>query len=141
MLNIMRWLAILPGAIVCALLSTFPLHWVLYGTLTLSGVVEPYPELPERMLTPFAAALAFVWAGSRIAPSRKVETAAVLFGAWLLLVGAGFALGLTGTRFGGSEMYLQWGGLALAGGMVGAFIGFYLIRREELGSLNARLPV
>lgn len=96
MLNIMRWLTVLPGAAVCGFLSTFALHWVLYGTLTASGVVEPYPELPERLLTPFAVALAFVWAGSRIAPSRKVETAAVLFGAWLLLVGAGIALSLTG---------------------------------------------
>lgn len=141
MLNIIRWIAVLPGAVICALLSTFPLHWVLYGTLTASGVVEPYPELPERLLTPFAVGLAFVWAGSRIAPSRRVESAAVLFGAWLLLVGAGLALSLTGARIGDSQIHLQWGGLGLAGGMVGAFLGFYLIRREELANVNVRLPV
>ena len=94
MANTIRWLAVLPGSIVCMVFALFPLHFVLYQTLTGSGIVEPYPEAPERLLGPLISALAFVWAGSRIAPSRKVETGVVLFGAALLLVGAGFALGL-----------------------------------------------
>lgn len=140
MLNILRWLAILPGAVVCALLSTFLLHWVLYGTLTYSGIVEPYPEAPERFLTPFAMALSFVWAGSQIAPRHRVETAAVLFGTWLLLSGAAYALGLDGARIGGTQLHLHYGGFALAGGIVGAFIGFYLIRRDELCQREGKLP-
>jgi hypothetical protein len=131
-LNVMRWIAVLPGAVACAFLALFPLHLVLYQTLTGSGLIEPYPEWPERLLTPLVAALAFVWAGSRIAPSRKVETGVVLFGGWLLITGAAIALGLTGARIGSSQMYLRLGGLAPAGAILGAFIGLFLVRRENV---------
>jgi hypothetical protein len=138
MLNIVRWLAVLPGAVICAVLSAFPLHFVLYQTLTGSGIVEPYPATPERFLGPLVAALAFVWGGSRIAPFRKIETAVVLFSAWLLLVGGAFVLGLTGAHVGGAQFSLRLGGLPLVSAIVGAFIGLYLVRRENLAS--AKLP-
>ena len=64
MLNMLRWLVVLPGAIVGVVVALFPLHFVLYQTLTGSGIVEPYPQLPERLLGPLVSALAFVWAGS-----------------------------------------------------------------------------
>lgn len=89
-MRIVRWLLVLPGAVVCAVLALFPLHFVLYQTLTGSGIVEPYPEAPERLLGPLVSALAFVWGGARIAPHHKIETAVVLFGALLLLIGAFF---------------------------------------------------
>lgn len=130
--NIIRWFAVLPGSIVAMVLSHFPLHFVLYQTLTGSGIVEPYPESPERLLGPFVGALAFVWAGSRIAPNHKIETAVVLFGALLLLVGAALALGLTGARIGNAQLSVQLGGLPPAGAIIGAFIGLYLVRREQL---------
>lgn len=136
MANTIRWLAVLPGSIVCMVFALFPLHFVLYQTLTGSGIVEPYPEAPERLLGPLISALAFVWAGSRIAPSRKVETGVVLFGAALLLVGAGFALGLAGAHIGSIQFYLRLGGFPLACAIVGAFIGLYLVRRENPSSVN-----
>jgi hypothetical protein len=141
MLNVMRWLAVLPGAIVCAFLALFPLHLVLYQTLTGSGIVEPYPEAPERLLGPLVSALAFVWGGSRIAPLRKVETAVVLFGVLLLLIGASVALGLIGAHVGNVRYFLPLGGLPPAGAIVGAFVGLYLVCRERTGDLNAKLPV
>jgi hypothetical protein len=134
--NIIRWLAVLPGAVVCAVLSVFLLHLVLYQTLTGSGIVEPYPEAPERLLGPLVLALAFVWGGARIAPFRKVETAVVLFGALLLLIGASVALGLTGGRIGNAQYYLRLGGFPLAGSVVGAFIGLYLAYRETSADVN-----
>ena len=140
MLSILTWLAVLPGAVVCALLATFPLHWVLYQSLTGSGIVEPYPETPERMLSPLVSALGFVWGGSRIAPFRKVEAAVVLFGALLLLIGAGFALGLTGAHIGRAQYSLPLGGLPPVGATVGAFIGLYLVRRENPANLQDRVP-
>lgn len=141
MLNIIRWLAVLPGAVICMFLALFPLHFVLYQTLTGSGIVEPYPEAPERLLGPLVSTLAFVWGGSRIAPFRKVETAVVLFGASLLLIGASFALGLTGAHIGSVQYSLQLGGLPPAGAVVGAFIGLYLVRRENSANVKDRVPV
>ena len=131
MKNVLRWLAVLPGSIICAVLSAVPLHFVLYSTLTGSGIVDPYPQSPERLLGPLVAALAFVWSGSRIAPSRKVETAVVLFGAWLLLVGGGLALGVAGARLGDIEFSVPFGGLAFAGAIAGAFAGLHLARLHE----------
>ena len=139
MANMMRWIAVVPGAVACALLSTFPLHWVLYGTITGSGIVEPYPETPERLLGPVVSALSFVWGGSRIAPSHKIETAVVLSGALLLVIGAAFALGLTGSPIGNAHYYLRLGGVPTAGAIVGAFIGVYIVRRESSASEIDRL--
>lgn len=77
------------------------------------------------------SALAFVWGGSRIAPFRRVETAVVLLGVLLLLIGAAFALAITGARIGDSQLYLRLGGLPPAGAVAGAFIGLYLVHREN----------
>ena len=81
----LRWIAVLPGALLGGILMVFPLHWILYNTL--SNFIEPYPELPERILTPFVVALGFVALGARIAPERKMEVAVVLFGLWMVLLG------------------------------------------------------
>jgi hypothetical protein len=137
--NFLRWLAVLPGAMIAMFLSMFPLHLVLYQTLTGSGLIEPYPEMPERLLGPLAAAIAFVWAGSRIAPSRKVETAVVLFGASLLLSGAAIAVGYFGARTGSQQFYLRLGGIPAIAGIVGAFVGLYLVRRENSEDEKSRI--
>jgi uncharacterized membrane protein YfcA len=122
------------------LLSVFPLHLVLYQTLTGSGLIEPYPETPERLLGPLAATLAFVYVGSRIAPRRKVETAVVLFGATLLISGAAIGLGYSGARAGNQQYYLRIGGIPAIAGIVGAFIGLYLVRRENSENENSKIP-
>lgn len=127
----MRWIAVLPGSFLAMLLSSFPLHLVLYQTLTGSGIVEPYPEAPERILSPLAATLAFIWAGSRIAPSRKMETALGLFGLSLLGSGGALALAVVGFRDDNIGFYLRLGGLPIAAGIAGAFIGLYIAYREN----------
>lgn len=113
------------------LISSVPLHLVLYQTLTGSGIVEPYPEAPERLLGPLVATLAFVWAGSRIAPYRKVEAAVALFGLMLLGSGASLALAVSGAHFGNVSYYVRMGGLPVAAGIAGAFIGLYIAYREN----------
>ena len=132
--KIARWFAVLPGAILAMLISSFLLHLVLYQTLSGSGIVEPYPETPERVLSPLAATLAFVWAGSRIAPGRKVQTAIGLFGLSLLGSGGALALGIVGFRAGNTGFYLRLGGLPIAAGIVGAFFGLYIAYRENSDS-------
>lgn len=127
----LRWLSVVPGAIIAMFLALFPLHLVLYQTFTGSGIVEPYPAAPERLLTPFVAALVFVWAGSRIAPNRKIETAVVLFGVMLLIIGASIALALTGERIGNLRYFLILGGIPSVGAIVGALIGLYIVWHEN----------
>jgi len=82
--NLLRWIAVLPGAIFGGFLATFPLHWVLYFTLangeTISGVdIGPI----EYTLYPFVIAITFVLVGSRIAPNHKFKTAIVLTCLWI----------------------------------------------------------
>lgn len=125
----LRWLAVLPGAFAGGLLSTIPLHLVLYSTLT--NLVEPYPETPERILTPLVIAAVFVWLGARIAPTHRVKTSIVLCGLWLLLIGGFVFLASSGATWMGRSLYLQGGGVAAIMGAVGAILGLYLVRKQE----------
>lgn len=126
----LRWVALLPGAIIAGMLALLPLHWVLYSFF--SSFVEPYPEFPERILTPFAIAGIFVWSGSRIAPEFKFETAIILFGIWLFVVGGFFFLTFSGSEWMGRSLRFQAGGLGLIMGIVGALLALYIVRKEQL---------
>ncbi len=124
----LRWLAVLPGAILGGFLMTFPLHWILYNTL--SNFIEPYPALPERTLTPLAVAAGFVWSGARIAPAQKTEAAVVLFGVWLMFLTAMLALVLFDIPLSGRRLFFYGRGLSFVAGLAGAIIGLRLVRNE-----------
>jgi hypothetical protein len=119
----------LPGALLASILSTFPLHFALYYTLT--EFIDPYPELPERILTPGVLAGTFVWAGAKIAPARKIETAIVLFGLWMLLTGGVLALELFHVEIGHRQIHSNYvPGLGPAVAFIGAVVGFLIVRNE-----------
>lgn len=125
----MRWLAVLPGAALASLLALVPLHLILYHTL--SNFIDPYPELPERLLTPFATCLAFIWSGARIAPGFKVETAVVLFGLVMICLGGFVFLALFGERWMGQRLFLRGYGVGPALGVIGSLIALYLVRKDQ----------
>lgn len=127
----LRWVAVLPVALLAAVLSALPLHWALYQTLTGSGFIEPYPETPERVLLPLVAAMAFVWYGTRVAPSHKIETAVVLFGVWLMALGAAIALWLSGFHTEGLQITTYGGWLGPASGLIGAVAGLCFVRNRH----------
>ncbi len=133
----LRWAAVLPAALLAIPLAPFPLHWVLYSSLTGSGFIEPYPQTPERILTPLAISTAFVWAGSRVAPKFKIETAVVLCGLWLLVVGGFVALSLAGARVGRIGLTMQYGGLGAVLAVAGAFAGVLTVRHDNTPSAGA----
>lgn len=108
MAKVLRWTAVLPGAVIAAVLATFLLRIVLYQTLTGSGLIQPYPETPERLLTPLMLAIAFVWAGARIAPKHNLKVAIVLCSLWILILGGMFALAMSGANVGSGQLYLQY---------------------------------
>ena len=125
----LRWLAVIPGAFFAGVLATFPLHFALYYTLT--EFIDPYPQLPERILTPAAIAGTIVWAGAKIAPTRKLETAIVLFGLWTLLIGGLLAIALFHVKIGDRFVGLDYGGLGSASAFIGGVVGLLVIRNEE----------
>ena len=119
----LRWLAVLPCAILAAALVSFPLHFILYQTF--SGWVEPYPELPERILFPLVAAIGFQWGGVKVAPSHKMKTAGVLFGLWLIFCLGAIYIVLFGTQ-GGSELVFQNAAAGPIAAIIGTFVGLYI---------------
>ena len=121
----LRWLAVLPGAILATVLVSFPLHFVLYQTLT--NFVEPYPEFPERILYPFAAAIAFQWAGVKIAPSHKNKMVILLFSLLLVASIASVWLRLSGVRLMGDfKLVARSGGIEPIFSIMGIFAGLYI---------------
>lgn len=84
--NLLRWIAVLPGAILIGLLSTIPLHWVLYATFVVGETFSGFNiELTERLLSPFLISLIYIFSGYKIAPDKKIKTSLVLFLLYLIL--------------------------------------------------------
>ncbi|MBW1965935.1 MAG: hypothetical protein JRI48_00875 [Deltaproteobacteria bacterium] len=129
--NWLRWIAVLPAALLAMVLPAFPLHFVLYQSLTGSGIVEPYPETPERVLLPLVAAMAFIWAGAKVVPNHKVKAATVLFVLWLLMLGCAVVLVLSGADVGSLQFNLKGGGLAPVMAFIGAVAGLYIVRKQN----------
>jgi hypothetical protein len=133
--NIARWIILLPAAVTAALLSTFPLHWLLYLKFARNGTFLGMIELPpnsnltiEYLLYPCVMAVVFVWSGYKIAPTHKFKAAIALFGlyvtVWLGIVVftlAGGNIGNTPANFGVRTV------LAL----IGSGVGLYLAKHEN----------
>jgi uncharacterized membrane protein len=120
----LKWLLVIPSAILGVLVGNFILHWVLY--VTLSNFVEPYPEYPERLLMPFASALGFVLIGAYVAPSKKIKVAKVLSGIWILITLLFVFLAFTGEYF----IILDDGLLRPLGGIIGSLVGLFIIKKK-----------
>ena len=126
----LRWIAVLPAALLAIVLSAFLLHFVLYQTLAGSGIVEPYPETPERVLLPLVGAVAFIWAGARVAPNHKIKVAMFLFVIWLIMLGGAVVMVLNGADFGGLQFNFEGGGLASVMALIAAVIGLYIVHKQ-----------
>jgi len=118
--NILLWVAVLPASILAGLLVLFPVHWILYNTLT--RYVQPYPELPERIIGPFATACVMVKTASYVAPSYKIIVATILTVFWIFIAGGGFALSYFNVDSGTYKYSLIAGGLPIISGVIGAII-------------------
>lgn len=125
----LRWIAVLPAALAASIIALFPLHFVLY--FTLRNWIEPVPELPERLLTPFVVAIVFIWIGTYIAPDFKKETAIVLFSILLFISGGLIFLTLSDGTFFGRKLYFQAGGVAPVMLIIGTFSGLYISTKKK----------
>lgn len=82
---VLRWAAVIPGALLGVLLVTFPIHWFVmfqymdtpdYGAKDLETIINP--QTLELLLKAFFAPCIFIALGSRIAPKFKFYTGIVL---------------------------------------------------------------
>lgn len=89
--QVLRWLCVLPGALLAALLVAFPVHWVVMliqvfgrsddAMITVDGktpLAAIPPEVLERLGQAFFASFAIVGAGTWIAPRHKFRTGIAL---------------------------------------------------------------
>ena len=126
----LRWIAVLPGALIAGFLVTFPLHWVLYFTLahgeTISGVnIKPI----EYNLSPFVIAITFILVGSEIAPVNKFKTSIALTVIWLLsFFGIFLFLNTLKPQF----------QLRSVLSLLGAFLGLYIAWRKSKPGSSAK---
>ncbi|MBL7914576.1 MAG: hypothetical protein JNL49_05970 [Bacteroidia bacterium] len=119
------WIGVLPISIAVGIIITFPIHWILYQTLSGGNdpFITPYPELPERILLPFFTSLAIVWVGAKIAPEKKFITAIILSIAWMVFAGLFFIMAVFEIQFDKFQYYLLEGGLPLVMGIAGSITG------------------
>jgi hypothetical protein len=125
--NIIRWILILPLSIIGGVVMLFPLHWILLNTL--NHFVTPYPELPERLLTPFVFSLTFVITGSKIAPNYKFFTSVFLFSIFMILIGVYIWFISNNIEWFGKVLILQNGGVPFYLGIIGSFTGLYVVSK------------
>jgi len=133
----LRWVAVLPGTLIAGLLSTFPLHWILYflfneeetglGSvkffIQLFGQGINYKDI-EYAIFPFIIAIVFVLVGAEIAPKYKFGTAIVLTVLYIMAVIGVFLLGPKYGVYGSFEA-------RSVGPIIGLLIGLYIVRGKE----------
>lgn len=89
-LSVVRWLAVLPGAVLCAFLVEFPIHWAVmligyFGTehdnnsITYTNPIAAIPpDVLELFGNAFFTPFVIVSVGARIAPKYKFYTGIAL---------------------------------------------------------------
>jgi hypothetical protein len=125
----LRWILLIPAALFAGLLADFPLHWILYGTLR--SFIDPYPELPEKVLSPFVHASVMVFVGYLIAPEHKMKTAIIIAALWIFGAGVAFAMGFFELNIGGNQLTLSYYGAPVIMGAVGALVGLYVAKNKD----------
>ena len=73
----LRWIAVVPGALLAAIIVSLIIRTVLYYTLF--ALISAKPRLIEIMLQPFLIGVGFIYFGSLIAPERNNKTLIILF--------------------------------------------------------------
>lgn len=126
----LRWIAVLPAALLSGLLVTFPIHWIVLliglvdnpneSVITVNGkglLASINPATLERFGYALFVPIAALTAGAMVAPRFKFQTGIVLAVLWGMLLGAAITLALSRGPF-------EWKMLlALCVGAAGLFCG------------------
>ena len=125
MKDILKWIGVLPIAILALILSN-ALWRILHG-LTASRYIEPDSWLNIIFVEVMSAALssaAFIYAGTWIAPKYKKETALIL----LIILSMLFGALLLAANFLKGDYFSNIG---LISGIIGAVMCFFEIQNKE----------
>ena len=135
----LRWLAVLPVAILGGILACFPLHFILI--LVCSNTPESmitnkdgvsilylHRDDIERFLTPLASSIGFVVSGARISPKKHFETASILLGIYFLSVGFVF-YGIANNLFSVAVKPNYW---SMSVGVAGGLLALWIVRFKSL---------
>jgi hypothetical protein len=126
--DILRWVFLLPLSIMLGVLMLFVLHIILINTFR--EFITPYPELPERLLSPFVFSLGFVISGSKVAPKFKIQTSVFLFFLLMLLASSLVWSLSNNVLWFGKSLELEYGGAAFYLSILGSFLGlFYVLKK------------
>lgn len=125
-----RLILILPIGVLSGIIATFVLHLFLVNTL--SHFVTPYPQFPERVLTPFAFCAFFVFGGSLVSPFNKSKTAILLFALQLTLIQLFIFLIEYKINWFGKILEYKEGGLPSYLAIIGGYIGLYLTSKQDV---------
>ncbi len=85
--NTLKWIFLLPTSFLFGFLWTFPLHWILYGTLVNGSVVTGIDIVPiETFLTPIVVVTTMILTAYKLAPDHKFKASLGVFTFWILFV-------------------------------------------------------
>lgn len=135
LIDLFRWILVLPGSILGGILMTFPLHWLTvllfsnreFDLFSLRFFLNiAFGDLDARtaeyILYPFVIAVAFILFGYKIAPRHKFKVAVIIFllyfVSWSVVSTLLLSNGFGQNRFGFSGRTI----LALSGAVVGLLI-------------------
>jgi hypothetical protein len=88
--EILRWLAVLPGAFICAFLAQLLIHWIVFasqhdlterdnhGNFVIGPLGLIDANVLEQLATAFSTPLLVIWAGAQIAPRWRFQTGIAL---------------------------------------------------------------
>lgn len=129
--KLLRWILVLPTALVAGFLATFPLHWLVLLKFTQEPPLLGFIELPEssafyveNLLYPFVIALVYIYVGYLVAPAHKFVTATVLAGLYVLTAIALIFWVL-------SNDYKLEVGLRSVGPALGLVLGLFIVRQKS----------
>lgn len=83
--NTLIWIFIIPLSLLGGFIWTFPLHWILYGTLVNGSISTGLDIVPiEHFLTPLVVVPMMIITGYKLAPKYKFKTSLLLFLFWII---------------------------------------------------------
>ncbi len=135
-MNVLRWIAVLPTGIVGAFLVTFPVHWLVmlvgsseedvFGGI-LVGLLSR--RTLETLATAFTTPFFIIYAGSWMAPGRRVDASVALAVFTALALGGVYVL-----AFSGGPSFMGWSSLYYGAtpvlNLAGVALGLYTVRRR-----------
>jgi len=141
-MKIIRWILVLPGALVATFLVAFPIHWVVMVNLGGWGedpMVEIRDESTLRAIELFLQGLfgpfAFVCAAAFIAPSRRLIVS-IAAGLIVVLGAAGLAVWINSLN--DTAISVRYGVVNFLSNVAGAVGAILLVKHRTKSSFAAR---